>query len=148
MTSSFQETELLGFQMATQLKYQVYPIILLDGPLGSGKTTFTKGIARALGIKRNINSPSYTLMKMYTSEDLVKQLYHFDLYRMEANSQDIDLEEYIHAEAFTVIEWPFQVPYLLPEMYVKVTFELISETKRHIEITCHAPYCEMLENKQ
>jgi tRNA threonylcarbamoyladenosine biosynthesis protein TsaE len=147
ITTRAQDTELLGFQLAILLNYEEYPIVLLDGPLAAGKTTFTKGIASALGIRRNINSPSYTLMKMYHSEDLTKQLYHFDLYRMEPSSQDFDLEEYINAESFTVIEWPYQVPYLLPEKYVKVTFEMISESNRKIEITCHAPYCEMLENK-
>lgn len=147
ITTSPQDTELLGFQLANLLNYLEYPIVLLDGPLAAGKTTFTKGIARALGIKRNINSPSYTLMKSYQSEDLTKQLYHFDLYRMEANSQDFDLDEYINADAFTVIEWPFQVPHLLPEKYVKVTFEMISEFIREIKITCYASYCEMLENK-
>lgn len=148
VTSNQQETELLGYQLASLLNYQDYPIVILDGPLAAGKTTFTKGIAKALGIKKIINSPSYTLMKTYQSEDKTKQLYHLDLYRMKKNNQDYDLEEYINAEAFTVIEWPFQFPHLLPDHFVKVTFKVTSELIREIEITCHAPYCRNLEQKQ
>jgi tRNA threonylcarbamoyladenosine biosynthesis protein TsaE len=147
MTLNQQETELLGYQLASFLSYHDFPVVILDGPLAAGKTTFTKGIAKALGIKKNINSPSYTLMKTYQSEDKAKQLYHLDLYRMNKNNQDYDLEEYINAEAFTVIEWPFQVPHLLPDHFVKVTFNVISELIREIEITCHAPYCVNLEQK-
>lgn len=148
VTSNQQETELLGYQLASLLNYHDYPIVILDGPLAAGKTTFTKGIAKALGIKRNINSPSYTLMKSYLSEDKTKQLYHLDLYRMNKDNQDYDLEEYINAEAFTVIEWPFQVPHLLPDSFVKVTFKVTSDFIRKIEITCHAPYCVNLEQKR
>lgn len=147
VTTNQQETELLGYQLASLLNYHEYPIVILDGPLSAGKTTFTKGIAKALGIKKIINSPSYTLMKTYQSEDKKKQLYHLDLYRMNKNNQDYDLEEYINAESFTVIEWPFQVPHLLPDHFVKVTFKVSSELVREIEITCHAPYCENLEQK-
>lgn len=148
VTSNQQETELLGYQLASLLNYHEYPIVILDGPLAAGKTTFTKGIAKALGIKKIINSPSYTIMKTYQSEDKKKQLYHLDLYRMNKNNQDYDLEEYINAESFTVIEWPFQVPHLLPDRFVKVTIKVSSELVREIEITCHAPYCVNLELKQ
>lgn len=148
VTSNQQETENLGFLLASLLNYQDFPVVILDGQLAAGKTTFTKGIARALGIIKNINSPSYTLMKSYDSEDKKKQLYHLDLYRMNENNQDYDLEEYINAESFTVIEWPFQVPHLLPDKFVKVTFNVISEFVREINISCHAPYCVNLEQKR
>ena len=145
VTSHHQETEQLGYELASLLDYQKFPIVLLDGPLAAGKTTFTKGIGRALEIKKTINSPSFTLMKMYASDDQSKHLYHFDLYRMESGSEDYDLEEYMHADAFVVVEWPYQVPILLPDKYVKVTFRILSDTQREIEITCHADYCVDLE---
>lgn len=147
VTDNAKETEMLGFQLASLLRYEDHPIILLDGPLAAGKTTFTKGIARALGIQKLVNSPTYTIMKMYQSEDLLKTLHHLDLYRLETLGNDFDLEEYIHNDGFSVIEWPFQIEELIPLEHVLVTFEHISEEKRMITITCHGHYCSMLENK-
>jgi len=147
ITENAKETEMLGFQLASLLRYEDQPIILLDGPLAAGKTTFTKGIARALGVKKQVNSPSYTIMKMYQSEDLLKTLHHLDLYRLDHVGNDFDLEEYIHNDGFSVIEWPFQIEELIPLRYVLVSFEWLSEEKRKITITCQGHDCSYLENK-
>ena len=147
ITENANETEMLGFQLATMLQYETNPIILLDGTLAAGKTTFTKGVARALGIKKSVNSPTYTIMKVYQTEDRLKTLHHLDLYRLETIGHDFDLEEYIHADGFSVIEWPFQVEALLPEAYVLVSFEVLDNDRRKITISCHSMDCESLDKK-
>jgi tRNA threonylcarbamoyladenosine biosynthesis protein TsaE len=146
-THNEQETEALGYQLASFLRYEEAPVILLEGDLAAGKTTLTKGIGKALGITRVINSPSYTIMKVYQSKTSNQYLYHFDLYRLEENNQDYDLEEYMYSEGFKVIEWPNKVPNVIPEHYLKVSITSISDHKRQIKITCHAPYCIHLEHQ-
>ena len=85
-----------------------YPnlVIALVGDLGAGKTTLTKGIGLALGIKRVINSPTFTIMKVYdTMHANIKKLYHLDVYRLTNSSSDFELEEYFYLDGLTVIEW-------------------------------------------
>ena len=147
ITQNEQETEALGYKLASFLRYEDAPVILLEGPFAAGKTTFTKGIGKALEITRVINSPSYTIMKEYQSKTSNQYLYHFDLYRLEENNQDYDLEEYLYSEGFKVIEWSSKVPNIVPEQFIKVKVTSVSEYKRQIEISCHAPYCTYLEER-
>jgi tRNA threonylcarbamoyladenosine biosynthesis protein TsaE len=144
-SSSAQETELLGYQLASQLSYEDDPVILLEGDLAAGKTTFTKGIAKALGIEAIINSPSYTIMKIHQNHQQSKTLYHLDLYRLDHVGADIDLEDYMYAKGFKVIEWPNQLKDLLPEAYILIKFEYVSDTERNLTMTCHASSCKNLE---
>src|SRR5690554_7664790 len=126
-TQTAEETIHLGKCLIENLPSS-YHVILLDGDLSSVKTTFTKGIGKALGIKRVINSPTFTILKNYEG---TKKLNHLDLYRMEGIGLDFDLEEYILDEAaIVVIEWPNRVKELLPKTYVLVTFKWIDETDR------------------
>lgn len=80
-------------------------IILLNGDLGAGKTTFTKGLAAALGVKDNVTSPTFTIMKEYKGR---LKLYHFDLYRIidEQELDELGFDDYLNDnEAVCVIEW-------------------------------------------
>ncbi|QBO35623.1 tRNA (adenosine(37)-N6)-threonylcarbamoyltransferase complex ATPase subunit type 1 TsaE [Periweissella cryptocerci] len=113
-------------------------VILLDGDLGAGKTTFTKGLALGLGIKRNIKSPTFTIIREYQTGRL--PLYHMDVYRLEDGSGDeLGLEEYFNGDGVSVVEWSQFVADELPANYMKLSFKRddadLDSTKRTITIT-------------
>lgn len=141
-TYSESETEALGYELGLLLKDEMKVVILLDGDLGSGKTTLTKGIARAIGIVDVVNSPTFTLMKKYKSKDRLKTLYHLDLYRLEGVGSDFDLEEYIDGIGIIVVEWPFQVEDLLPKDYLLVNIKKISDHMREFKMSCVGIPCK------
>lgn len=122
ITNSAQETIALGAQIGMLLNPG--DVVLLAGDLSAGKTTITKGIGASLGVTRVINSPTFTIVKVYQGRC---PLYHLDLYRLEGLNEDFDLEEYIETDGVCVIEWPFQVNELLPKSY------LLVELKRNLE---------------
>ncbi|SRR5690606_20339471 len=131
ITNSKEETIELGYRLMEKMPKDMN-VILLNGDLSSGKTTFTKGIAKALGIKQIVNSPTFTILKIYQGD---KTLYHLDLYRMHDVGTDFDLEEYINDRSgVAVIEWPHQVDELLPLRYVEVDLTWLDENQRKIEI--------------
>src|SRR5664279_1657237 len=103
ITNSFAETQQLGVSFAKTLKHG--EVIALHGDLGSGKTTFMQGIAKGLGIKKNIISPTFIIMRTY--EIGSGHLYHVDLYRVE-KERDVDglgLGELLHdPESVVAIE--------------------------------------------
>lgn len=137
-TNSATETIHLGFQVGLLLKPGM--VLLLDGDLAAGKTTFTKGIGQALGIKRTINSPTFTIMKRYMVDE--NKLYHVDLYRLEDVNMDFDLEDYINSDGISVIEWPFKVKNLLPNTYLMVSFEDIGNDQRKITFEAKGDFYE------
>ena len=99
-TSTSDETIKLGEKIGKVLKEG--DVVLLDGDLSAGKTTITKGIGLALGVKKIINSPTFTIVKTYSGDI---NLYHLDLYRLDGLNNDFDLEEYIEAEViYEVLE--------------------------------------------
>jgi len=99
-TKTVEETIKLGEMIGDSL----FPgaIITLNGDLGAGKTTLTKGIAKALGVKRIVNSPTFTILKIYEGK---LTLYHMDVYRLDGIGYDYDLEEYLYGEGVSVVEW-------------------------------------------
>ncbi len=107
-------------------------VLLLDGDLSAGKTTFTKGVGIGLGVKRNINSPTFTIVKEYMGR---LKLNHLDLYRLSGIGNDFDLEEYFNDESVCVVEWPFQVREVLPDEYIFISIKRIDEEVREIIIS-------------
>ena len=141
-TYSAEETELLGYELGLLLKDERKVVILLDGELGAGKTTFTKGIAKGIGITQIVNSPTFTIMKKYLSADRMKTMYHLDLYRLDHVGNDFDLEEYIDGLGIIIVEWPFKVEEFLPTDYLLVKIEKISDTERKFIMQCEGIPCK------
>ncbi|MBU1141347.1 MAG: tRNA (adenosine(37)-N6)-threonylcarbamoyltransferase complex ATPase subunit type 1 TsaE [Firmicutes bacterium] len=139
---SEQETESIGFELGLLFKDEPKIVILLDGELGAGKTTFTKGLARGLGITSIVNSPTFTIMKKYQTKDNFRTLYHLDLYRLDGVGTDFDLEEYIDGNGMIVIEWPYHVVDFLPIDYLLIKIKKVAETKRELVMECHGNPCK------
>jgi len=91
--------------------------ILLSGDLGAGKTTFTQGLAKGLGVSKNVSSPTFTILKVYQGR---LPLYHIDAYRLEGLHQDLGFEELMEDEGITVIEWPDYMTDQLPNEYLRI----------------------------
>ena len=116
-----QETFELGKRLAEEAKPgQVY---CLDGDLGVGKTVFTQGFARGLGITGPVNSPTFTMVQQYEEGRL--PLYHFDVYRIGDISEmdEIGYEDCFYGSGVSLIEWSELIEELLPERAVHVTIE-------------------------
>ena len=90
---------------------------VISGFLGAGKTTFTKGLALGLGIKKNVKSPTFTIVREYHEGRL--PLYHMDVYRLEdASADDIGLDEYFNGDGVSVVEWSQFIDDELPNEYL------------------------------
>ncbi len=110
-------------------------MLALTGNLGSGKTTFVKGIAKGLGVKnyKYVNSPTFVLIKEYKGK---LPLYHFDLYRLDIikDIEDLGSDEYFFGKGISVVEWADKCKALLPKNSIKIEFRIKGETKREIII--------------
>ena len=107
-------------------------IILLNGDLGAGKTTLTQFIGKAIGVKRNINSPTFNIIKSYQGNAF--KLHHMDCYRLEDSEEDLGFDEYFEDEAVTLIEWSEFIKSFLPNTYLTINIKTINETTRNIEM--------------
>lgn len=108
-TNSSEETS----QFAEALGRRLMPgdVILLEGDLGAGKTTFTKGLAKGLEVKKTVNSPTFTIIKEYKGR---MPLYHMDVYRVEDAYEDLGFDEYFEGDGITVVEWAHLIEEQLP----------------------------------
>ena len=116
-------------------------VILLQGDLGVGKTTFTKGLASGMGIKRNITSPTFTIMKVYHGKHT---LYHIDAYRLEGIDQDLGFEDYIYDDGITVIEWPEYFDLSLINEYLRIEFSYLDDGNRELKLYANGEIYENL----
>jgi tRNA threonylcarbamoyladenosine biosynthesis protein TsaE len=131
-------------------------LLLLDGQLGTGKTTFTQGLAKGMGIIDIVSSPTFTLLKEYTSQprsDTEKgtqrglTLYHFDLYRLDNPDEIIDLgfEDYFYGSDVCVVEWAAKADLLWPAERLHVRLRMMGETGRGLLFTATGQrYYELL----
>lgn len=138
-THSKEETKDLAAKLAKHLKPG--SVLALEGELGTGKTTFAKGLAIGLGIEEPITSPTFTIIKEYEG---TLPFYHMDVYRLEHSEEDIGFDEYIHGSGVTVIEWAQFIKDFLPDELLKVEIRYLSETSREIMFTSKGAKYERL----
>ncbi len=137
-TKNEEELINLGERLGTLL--QKNDVLILSGELGAGKTTFTKGLAKGLGIRQMIKSPTYTIVREYEGR---LPLYHLDVYRIEGDADSIDLDEFLFGGGVTVIEWGHLLGEDLPDSYLEL--EILKEADgRCLQFTAHGYRAEQL----
>lgn len=103
-------------------------LLLLEGELGAGKTTFVQGLAEALGVTQRVTSPTFTLLNVYeTHHHLIRQLVHIDLYRLQNTADTIDLDIPLwlsRQDTLVVVEWPERTPELWTSSLGTIRFRL------------------------
>ncbi len=132
-TKSEAETRQLGAELARRL--EPGDVLALVGELGSGKTNFVKGLARGLGIRQVVHSPTFILANEYRSGRI--PLFHVDAYRLSGESEAIGFgfDDYIDDAGVTVVEWADRIRAALPPEYLLVEFTYRDESRRAIRMT-------------
>lgn len=160
ISHSAAQTQRLGMRLGELLREG--ELILLNGQLGTGKTTFTQGLALGMGISANINSPTFTLLKEYAGRIEAQAgngnvqrrgvaLYHFDLYRLDNPDEIFDLgfEEYFTSDGVCVVEWAEKADLYWPTDHLDIRLKMLSETKRGLFFAAvGSRYCELLRQFQ
>ncbi|WP_078415071.1 tRNA (adenosine(37)-N6)-threonylcarbamoyltransferase complex ATPase subunit type 1 TsaE [Priestia abyssalis] len=138
--------------IASKLARLLHPrdVLLLEGDLGAGKTTFTKGLAKGLGITRNVNSPTFTIIKEYKGGRL--PLYHMDVYRLDDSFEDLGFDEYFEGDGVTVVEWAHLIQEQLPVQLLQINLYHEEEAARRLELKARGQHyidlCkELLKNE-
>lgn len=137
ITNSPEETEELGFRLAKSLKGG--EVVAFRGGLGMGKTCFTRGLARGLGFKGDVTSPTFALINEYIGGRL--PLYHFDMYRISGweDLYSTGFFDYIEQGGVIAAEWSENIENALPESTVTVTFVRLGDNKRKITVNGACP---------
>lgn len=143
-SSSIKETEKIARAIIEKLGDK--NVVLLQGELGAGKTTFSQSVLKFLGAKGPFTSPTFVIMKKYELSKLQIQsaswrtkfraVYHFDCYRVEGQDiLDLGWQEIIsNPENLVLVEWPERIEKILPETSVKILFEVKGENERVIDL--------------
>ncbi len=144
ISHSIDETQRLGEQLGKLAR--AGDVLCLEGDLGSGKTCFTQGLGRGLGVVEAIHSPTFILANEHRSGRL--PLYHIDVYRMRGADEaiGIGLDDYVYGDGVCVIEWAEKIDVVLPAERLWIKFRHIDETQR--DLTLHATgarYEELLD---
>lgn len=128
----------LGEKIAQYL--QAGDVLVLNGDLGAGKTTFTKGLAKGLHIPDLVRSPTFTIIREYHDGRL--PLYHMDVYRLEeGGAEDLGLDEYFDGDGVCVVEWAQFAEDELPDNYLSLSFRRTDrENERVVEIQAHGQH--------
>ncbi len=134
LTASAQET--IDFAKCFARSLKPGDVLCLEGPLGSGKTTFVKGLAQGLGLKRSerVKSPTFVLMHVYKSKI---PLYHFDCYRLSSTEEleNIGFEDFVNdAKAISCVEWAGKAKGLIPSHASHIHFEILDAVRRRITV--------------
>jgi len=132
-------------ELAQNIESEKFPnmVICLQGDLGSGKTVFTKGFAASLGIEEQVTSPTFNIIKEYTSGEM--DLYHMDVYRLDGNVDELGIEEYYQKDGIVIIEWSDMIKDYLPEERLEIKIKL-SEDDEDTRIIILTPYGRIYED--
>ncbi len=125
IVKSEQETLELGQRLAELLESA--DVLTLEGDLGAGKTTFTKSIAKGLGITRTVNSPTFTILKQYEGR---LPLNHLDVYRLADSDEDLGWDELFFGDAVSIIEWAHLIQEELPSERLAIQIYRLGENER------------------
>ena len=140
MTNAPEETEALGEKLAKLLRPGT--VLAYLGDLGAGKTAFTRGLARGLGCRETVTSPTYTIVNEYLGGRL--PLFHFDMYRLTSSDDlwDIGWEDYLDRQGVCAVEWSENVPEAMTGA-LTVRIEKLGDTVRRITIDGGAEYADL-----
>lgn len=138
-SSSAEETSAFAEKLGALL--EAGDVLTLEGDLGAGKTTFTKGLAKGLEIKRTVNSPTFTIMKEYQGR---LPLYHMDVYRVEDEFEDLGFDEYFNGDGVCVIEWAHLIADQLPDERLEMFIYYVDEASRRFELVPRGERYELL----
>lgn len=138
LSKKTEDTLKLGEKIGKRLKLGM--LLALEGDLGGGKTTFTKGVAKGLGVKEEITSPTFTLMKIYqtprtSNHKLRTILYHFDFYRIDSPEDMVgyELQEALEdSNGIVIVEWAEKIEASLPKEKLVVKFRYVDDNSREI----------------
>ena len=121
-------------ELAENIESEKFPnmVICLEGDLGSGKTVFAKAFAKSLGIKDNITSPTFNIIKEYDGAEM--RLFHMDVYRFADIKQDIGIPEYFNKRGVCIIEWSDLIEDILPKNRLDVRIKIVDENTRQFVI--------------
>src|ERR1700694_344005 len=131
VSRSVGETQALGERLGSRLGRG--DVVACIGPLGAGKTCFLQGLARGLGVTTDVTSPTFVLVNQYQER---LPVYHVDAYRTGSLTElvDLGLEEMLHGQGVTVVEWDDKLLPLLPPRTVSVTIAGLGDEPREIEL--------------
>lgn len=140
---SLEKTKSFGFLLGKLLKGKM--VVCLNGDLGAGKTTITKSIARGMGIKAIVTSPTFTIVNEYTGNP---SLYHIDTYRLTEgiDTDYLGFDEYFYSDGVTIIEWADKIKNSLPEEYLNINIK-VYDKNREINISHIGKKYEEIEEK-
>ena len=135
VSHSAAQTERIGARLGELLG--AGDVVLLEGPLGSGKTLLTHGLAQGLGITEYITSPTFSLINEYRPKDTGGRLplYHVDLYRLAdaaKEAEGLGIEEYLFGDGVSVVEWADRAPEILPAEHLLIRLSIVADTKRGV----------------
>lgn len=130
------QTEAGNFVRTLVPKEDSATLVTLTGELGAGKTSFTQGLAKELGVEEVVTSPTFVLMKTYDTKDSVfEKLIHIDAYRLEGEKSlsPLGLDSYLeNLKNLIIVEWPEKVEGQLPKSDVEIILEVLPDNTRHI----------------
>jgi tRNA threonylcarbamoyladenosine biosynthesis protein TsaE len=138
-TRSVEETQALAEKIGRLT--EPGDVFTLSGDLGAGKTSFTQGLARGMGVNGVVNSPTFTIIKEYMGR---LPLFHMDVYRVEDELEDLGFDEYFYGDGVTVVEWPQMIAEQLPAERCEIVITRGEGDERTLKFTAHGRRYETL----